>query len=89
VTCRCEPAAAVRGAIWKWKGEKAEPKTTDEAHAIAAELNAGTATIATVDKKERRKKPQAPFITSRLQQDAARKLRYSAKRTMALAPAPL
>ncbi|HEX8112957.1 MAG TPA: type I DNA topoisomerase, partial [Kofleriaceae bacterium] len=34
---------------------------------------------------ERRKKPQAPFITSKLQQDAARKLRFSAKRTMALA----
>ena len=41
--------------------------------------------VASVEKKERRKKPQAPFITSRLQQDAARKLRFSAKRTMALA----
>jgi DNA topoisomerase-1 len=71
--------------IWKWKGEKAEPKTSAEANEIADELRAGNATVATVDKKERRKKPQAPFITSRLQQDAARKLRYSAKRTMALA----
>jgi DNA topoisomerase-1 len=71
--------------IWKWKGERAEPKTKDEADAIAAELNAGGAVVASVEKKERRKKPQAPFITSRLQQDSARKLRYSAKRTMALA----
>jgi len=85
VTCRASQPPPFEARIWKWKGEKAEPKTADEANAIAAELNAGTATIATVDKKERRKKPQAPFITSRLQQDAARKLRYSAKRTMALA----
>jgi len=71
--------------IFRWKGEKAEPKTADEAGAIVAELQAGPAVVASVEKKERRKKPQAPFITSRLQQDAARKLRYSAKRTMALA----
>ncbi len=71
--------------IWKWEGEKAEPKTADEARAIATELEAGHAVVASVDKKERRKKAQAPFITSRLQQDAARKLRFSAKRTMALA----
>ena len=71
--------------IWKWKGERAEPKTQEQAAEIAAELNAGAAVVASVEKKERRKKPQAPFITSRLQQDSARKLRYSAKRTMALA----
>ncbi len=85
VTCRGKEPPPFEARIYKWKGEKAEPKTADEANAIAAELNAGTAVVATVDKKERRKKPQAPFITSRLQQDAARKLRYSAKRTMALA----
>jgi DNA topoisomerase I len=71
--------------IWRWKGEKAEPKTKDDAEAIASELRAGDAVVASVDKKERRKKAQAPFITSRLQQDAARKFRFSAKRTMALA----
>ena len=41
--------------------------------------------VASVERKERRKKPPPPFITSKLQQDAARKLRFSAKRTMALA----
>jgi len=91
VTCRPHPTPAITnpfdfGArIWKWKGEKAEPKTKDDAEAIATELRAGDAVVASVDKKERRKKAQAPFITSRLQQDAARKLRFSAKRTMALA----
>ncbi|HEX4421733.1 MAG TPA: type I DNA topoisomerase, partial [Kofleriaceae bacterium] len=84
-TCRGALPPSFDARIWRWHGEKAEPKTTDEAHAIAAELAAGDAVVATVDRKERRKKPQAPFITSKLQQDAARKLRFSAKRTMALA----
>ncbi|NVB81000.1 MAG: type I DNA topoisomerase [Kofleriaceae bacterium] len=85
VTCRATQPPPFEARIWRWKGEKAEPKTKDEADAIAAELAAGGAVVASVEKKERRKKPQAPFITSRLQQDAARKLRFSAKRTMALA----
>ncbi len=85
VTCRASQPPPFEARIWRWKGEKAEPKTKDEADAIAAELNAGGAVVASVEKKERRKKAQAPFITSRLQQDAARKLRFSAKRTMALA----
>ncbi len=38
-----------------------------------------------VEQKERSRKPAPPFITSRLQQDAARKLGFSAKKTMALA----
>jgi DNA topoisomerase I len=73
------------GRIWRWDGEKAEPKTEAQATEIATELAAGPAQVASVEKKERRRKPQPPFITSRLQQDAARKLRYSARRTMALA----
>ena len=85
VTCRAPQPPPFEARIWRWKGEKAEPTTADEANAIAAELAGGDAVVATVDKKERRKKPQAPFITSKLQQDAARKLRFSAKRTMALA----
>lgn len=85
VTARGPTPPPFEARIARWRGEKAEPKTADEAHAIAAELAAGPAAVAAVEKKERRKKPQAPFITSRLQQDAARKLRYSAKRTMALA----
>ncbi|HSK00839.1 MAG TPA: type I DNA topoisomerase [Kofleriaceae bacterium] len=85
VTCRAGEPPPFEAKVFRWNGEKAEPKTGDEAEAIAAELRAGGAVVASVERKERRKKPQAPFITSRLQQDAARKLRFSAKRTMALA----
>jgi DNA topoisomerase I len=42
-------------------------------------------TVASVDKKERRRSPTPPFTTSKLQQDSSRKLRFSVKRTMMLA----
>lgn len=71
--------------VFRFDGERAEPKTKLEADTIADELRAGAAEVVSIEKKERRKRPQAPFITSKLQQDAARKLRFSAKRTMALA----
>jgi DNA topoisomerase-1 len=41
--------------------------------------------VASVEKKERRQQTQAPFITSKLQQDASRKLGFNVKRTMGVA----
>ena len=41
--------------------------------------------VESVQRKERRRNPVPPFITSTLQQDASRKCRFSVKRTMALA----
>ena len=41
--------------------------------------------VKSVDRGERRKNPSPPFITSTLQQDAARKLRFSASKTMMVA----
>ena len=85
ITCHATNPPPFEARIWRFNGERAEPKTKDEATAIATELAGGNAVVASIEKKERRKKPQPPFITSKLQQDAARKLRFSAKRTMALA----
>ena len=45
----------------------------------------GKLTVMKVTKKERKRKPTAPFITSTLQQEAARKLGFTAKRTMMVA----
>jgi DNA topoisomerase-1 len=42
-------------------------------------------TVKTVDKKQTQRKPSAPFTTSTLQQEAARKLHFSSKRTMGVA----
>lgn len=45
----------------------------------------GQLTVKSVEKKQRKRKPYAPFITSTLQQDAARKLGFTAKKTMMIA----
>ena len=45
----------------------------------------GVLTVAKVDKKQRRRNPAAPFTTSTLQQEASRKLGFSAQRTMTVA----
>jgi DNA topoisomerase-1 len=42
-------------------------------------------TVKTVKKSERQRRPYAPFITSTLQQEAARKIGFSSKRTMTVA----
>ncbi len=42
----------------------------------------GKLTVSKIEKKERKRNPSPPFTTSTLQQEAARKLRFSAQRTM-------
>jgi DNA topoisomerase-1 len=56
----------------------------DEAAASAARaaIEASTFTVASVEKKPARRSPPPPFTTSTLQQEAARKLGFSAQRTM-------
>lgn len=50
-----------------------------------ADMDAAAYTIVKIKRAERRRKPAAPFTTSSLQQEASRRLGYTAKRTMALA----
>jgi DNA topoisomerase-1 len=49
------------------------------------EMEKADYTITKVKRGERRRKPSAPFTTSTLQQEASRRLGYTARRTMALA----
>jgi DNA topoisomerase-1 len=53
--------------------------------ALVADLAGTTYTVKSVATREKKRNPVAPFITSTLQQEAARKLRFSVKRTMILA----
>ncbi len=55
------------------------------AAAIADDLLGATGHIRSIEKKEVYKNPPAPFITSTLQQEAAKRLRFSSKKTMMLA----
>ncbi len=52
---------------------------------IVAEANEQTFVVSEVTKKERKRNPVPPFITSKLQQEAARKLGWAVKRTMMVA----
>jgi DNA topoisomerase-1 len=52
---------------------------------ILEDMQAALYSISKIKRGERRRKPSAPFITSTLQQEASRRLGYTAKRTMALA----
>jgi DNA topoisomerase-1 len=52
---------------------------------VLAAIEKAKWSVREVERKERRKNPAAPFITSRLQQDASRQLGFSVRRTMGVA----
>ena len=68
-------------------GRKGQVEIAKEAQAkeITADLEGADYKVASVRKRETRSRPAPPFITSTLQQEAARKLRFSAARTMQIA----
>jgi DNA topoisomerase-1 len=65
--------------------EKLRVKNNDEVQQVLAALAGKPYVVAKVEKKERRRNPVPPFTTSKLQQDAGRKLGFTAKRTMGIA----
>jgi DNA topoisomerase I len=74
----------------QWRGEKIDNKDNrieNEARMreITASLDGGSWTVAEVEKKERRRFPTPPFVTSKLQQEASRKLGFQPQRTMQIA----
>ena len=74
-----------RAALVKVKGEKFECHKGEEALALKADLEKSQYAVLEVREKEVRRNPSPPFITSTMQQEASRKLRFSPKRTMAVA----
>jgi DNA topoisomerase-1 len=65
--------------------EKTEVPNQEEADKIRTALQQAQWSVRNIEKKERRRSPAPPFTTSRFQQDASRKLRFSVKRAMMLA----
>ena len=56
-----------------------------ESSAITSDLEGAAYRVVSVQRRERKSRPSAPFITSTLQQEAWRKLRFTARRTMVVA----
>jgi DNA topoisomerase-1 len=69
----------------KRDGQNVEIPNQGSADAILAALDGADYVVDSVVTKEKRRNAVPPFITSTLQQEAARKLRFSVKRTMMLA----
>ncbi|KAA3609650.1 MAG: DNA topoisomerase I [Calditrichaeota bacterium] len=79
------------GKLTQFSGKKIQQfSITDDKHAtdVRTELLQaanGQLKVVKVEKKQRKRRPAAPFITSTLQQEASRKLGFSASRTMRIA----
>ena len=71
----------------KRNDEAIEVPNEETASDIVAQLDGVDFSVASVQTREKRRNPVAPFITSTLQQESSRKLRFSVKRTMMLAQA--
>ncbi len=64
---------------------KLDVKGAQQANKITSDLENATYTVSEITKKEVHRNPSAPFTTSTLQQEAARKFGMSAKQTMVIA----
>lgn len=69
----------------KYKGKKLELHNEAEARAAAEALSKADYIVSDAVKKERKRHPVPPFTTSSMQQEANKKLNFSAKKTMMLA----
>jgi DNA topoisomerase-1 len=75
---------AFKAKLFRLDGEKVELKDQATTEGLVNELNQASFSITKVDKRERRRNAPAPFITSKLQQESANRLYFSAKKTMTL-----
>jgi DNA topoisomerase-1 len=71
--------------LLKWKGKKVKLANESEALAMKQALEKVPYTVSKVIQQEKQRHPLPPFITSRLQQEAYRKLSFSAQKTMRIA----
>lgn len=69
----------------KRDGKKIRIKTKEEADKIISEIKNKGLSVSKIEEKERKKQPQPPFITSKLQQEAFQRLGFPSKKTMLIA----
>ncbi|MGM9927502.1 MAG: type I DNA topoisomerase [Bacillus sp. (in: firmicutes)] len=73
------------GSFFSFKNEKRNLQSEEDVKEILSALKGNEFTVTAVTKKERKRNAALPFTTSSLQQEAARKLNFRAKKTMMLA----
>ena len=79
---RHERSALIPAELVQVDGAKLALHNKQETEQVVAELTQQAPVVSAVKRTERRRKPSAPFTTSSLQQDAARKLGFTSRRTM-------
>ncbi len=77
--------SAVEARLSKLDDKKAELKSESEANAVKDRVKGGKYEVSDVKYSDKRKSPYPPFTTSSLQQEAAKRLGFTSKRTMAAA----
>ena len=76
---------AFEGTFYGIDNEKLELRSEEEVENVLSKMKGNKFQVSSVTKKERKRNPASPFTTSSLQQEAARKLNFRAKKTMMLA----
>ena len=83
IEAECEKGGQhFEASLHKVKGHKPELHDARAASAVVTAVTGKPFTVSGIEKKQRRKRPAAPFTTSTLQQEAAKKLGFSSRRTM-------
>src|SRR5690625_3199044 len=77
--------SSFEGKFNRLKDEKIKLKTKDDVDEVLAQLDGDEFNVDSVEKKEKKRFPAQPFTTSSLQQEAARKLNFKARKTMMIA----
>lgn len=69
----------------RMNGEKKELSREEDVQEVLKAIEGASYSVSEVKEKERQRHPSAPFTTSSLQQEAARKLNFRAAKTMSVA----
>jgi len=71
--------------LWRYDGRKVELGNQSQTESLCQEVKEETFRVTKITKRKKKRNPPPPFITSLLQQEAYKRLGFSAKRTMAIA----
>jgi DNA topoisomerase-1 len=83
-----DESASFKAALYMKGGQKQEKmslKNKEEADEILKSLEGASYKVENIDSKQRRRSPYPPYTTSSLQQDASRRIGFSASKTMTIA----
>ena len=80
-----EPAATFIAKLTKIDGNKAEIKNGKMASAVVEELDKNAYKVEKITRRTKKRNPLPPFTTSKLQQEAINRLRFTARKTMSVA----